>query len=133
MVTVVAPESVTVANLIIIFLAVEIAALLITKAVVEPLEIVIDSKPAIACCIKFKFVFVLVPHVPAFSPVAISSSLRSVENVEAMRVLYPFYAAISTSVQVLETPLLTSVQVLETPGSTLDHAVISGVLIAVVN
>ena len=28
---------------------------------------------------KFKFVFVISPHVPAFSPVTINSSLRSVE------------------------------------------------------
>ena len=49
MVTVVAPDNVIVANLITIFLAVEIDALLITKAVVEPLEREIDSKPAIAC------------------------------------------------------------------------------------
>jgi hypothetical protein len=35
--------------------------------------------PAIDCCKIFKFVFVISPHRPAFSPVTMSSSFRSVE------------------------------------------------------
>ena len=45
---------------------------------------VIASTPAIACCTKFKFVFVLSPHVPAFSPVTINSSFRSDEKLDAI-------------------------------------------------
>jgi len=55
------------------------------------LGFVIDSKPAIACWTSSKFVFVLVPHVPAFSPVAISSSLRSDEYVDAIILYYTLF------------------------------------------
>ena len=68
-----------VANLIIMFLAFDNAPSVITNAKVPPLDSVTCSKPAIACCTKFKFVLVLSPHVPAFSPVTISSSFRSAE------------------------------------------------------
>ena len=56
--------------------------------------------------------FVFVPHVPAFSPVAMSSSFKSDEYVDA--IFYPFfYAAVVILVQVTGVPV-----------STLFHAII---------
>ena len=60
------------------FLAFDNAAFDIANVTSEDAQS-IASKPAIACCTKFKFVFVLSPHVPEFSPVTISSSFKSVE------------------------------------------------------
>ena len=42
------------------------------------------SNPQIACCRMFKLVFVISPQRPAFSPVTINSSLRSVEYDDAI-------------------------------------------------
>ena len=87
MLTILFPAKVPV-NFKVMFLAFEILALLITN-VTSPEATAISSKPATDCCTKFKLLFVFVPHVPEFSPVAISSSFKSDENVDA--IFLPFY------------------------------------------
>ena len=72
-------------NSITAFLAFDIVASVINKVVLVDV-IAMFSKPTMACCTKFKFVFVFVPHVPEFSPVAISSIFKSVENVDAIKI-----------------------------------------------
>ena len=51
-----------------------------------PDESVTASTPEIACCTKFKLLLVLSPQVPAFSPVTMSSNLRSLENDDAIKI-----------------------------------------------
>ena len=96
-------ETIIESNVKKIYLALDNDASLIAKAKVPPSLKVTCSNPAIACCNKFKFVFVLSPQVPAFSPVAINSSFKSVENVEA--ICFVLYAAVSISVQVTVVPV----------------------------
>ena len=67
-------------NSITLCCAVPVKAPSSTSKAVVPAPPAIDTvaKPPVNCSIRFKLLLVFVPHVPAFSPVAISSTPRGV-------------------------------------------------------
>ena len=76
-------------NFKVMFLAFETVASVITR-VTSPDATSIAWKPATDCWTRFKLLFVFVPHVPAFSPVAISSNFKSEEKLDAI-IYIPYF------------------------------------------